>query len=238
MPHVQRAIVDLRGGRSPPDRPSAAVTAGEATRGACALRPAVRGTGVFGTLAPMAIELPPVDPALVEAAAALDIDAATAAPRRRSPRRSIAPTSSTTSRTRRSISDAEYDQLFRELVALETAYPELTTPDSPTQRVGGTPTGARSTRSATRGRCCRCRTRSATTSCGRSTRACARASACRPRPSRRPTCATSPSSRSTASRSASATSAAGSSRARPAATARPARTSRPTCGRSRSSRPG
>ena len=37
------------------------------------------------------------------------------------------------------ISDAEYDQLFRELVALETAFPVLRTPDSPTQRVGGAP---------------------------------------------------------------------------------------------------
>jgi DNA ligase (NAD+) len=39
------------------------------------------------------------------------------------------------------ISDAEYDQLFRELVALETAFPALITPESPTQQVGGTPTG-------------------------------------------------------------------------------------------------
>ncbi|MDR0563662.1 MAG: NAD-dependent DNA ligase LigA [Azoarcus sp.] len=37
------------------------------------------------------------------------------------------------------ISDAEYDSLFRELQALETAYPALVTPDSPTQRVGGKP---------------------------------------------------------------------------------------------------
>ncbi|HIC89957.1 MAG TPA: NAD-dependent DNA ligase LigA [Anaerolineae bacterium] len=37
------------------------------------------------------------------------------------------------------ISDAEYDALFRELVRLEEAYPELRTPDSPTQRVGGAP---------------------------------------------------------------------------------------------------
>ena len=37
------------------------------------------------------------------------------------------------------ISDAEYDQLFRELQALETAHPELRTPDSPTRRVGGQP---------------------------------------------------------------------------------------------------
>ena len=33
--------------------------------------------------------------------------------------------------------DAEYDRLFQELQALETAHPELLTPDSPTQRVGG-----------------------------------------------------------------------------------------------------
>ncbi|MEX1172967.1 MAG: NAD-dependent DNA ligase LigA, partial [Chloroflexota bacterium] len=39
------------------------------------------------------------------------------------------------------ISDAEYDQLFRQLVALEAAHPGLVTPESPTQRVGGTPTG-------------------------------------------------------------------------------------------------
>ena len=36
------------------------------------------------------------------------------------------------------ISDAEYDALFRELQALEERYPALRTPDSPTQRVGGT----------------------------------------------------------------------------------------------------
>jgi DNA ligase (NAD+) len=37
------------------------------------------------------------------------------------------------------ISDAEYDRLFRELLDLETEYPALQTPDSPTQRVGGAP---------------------------------------------------------------------------------------------------
>ncbi len=34
------------------------------------------------------------------------------------------------------ISDAEYDELFRELEELEKRFPELVTPDSPTQRVG------------------------------------------------------------------------------------------------------
>lgn len=40
------------------------------------------------------------------------------------------------------ISDAEYDRLFRELVALEEAHPDLRTPDSPTTRVGGPPAAA------------------------------------------------------------------------------------------------
>ncbi|HET9294712.1 MAG TPA: NAD-dependent DNA ligase LigA [Gemmatimonadales bacterium] len=37
------------------------------------------------------------------------------------------------------ISDVEYDRLFRELQALETAHPKLLTPDSPTQRLGAEP---------------------------------------------------------------------------------------------------
>lgn len=37
------------------------------------------------------------------------------------------------------VSDAEYDRLFDELLALEKDYPALITPDSPTQRVGATP---------------------------------------------------------------------------------------------------
>jgi len=35
------------------------------------------------------------------------------------------------------VPDAEYDRLFRELQALESVHPELLSPDSPTQRVGG-----------------------------------------------------------------------------------------------------
>jgi DNA ligase (NAD+) len=35
------------------------------------------------------------------------------------------------------ISDAEYDRMMRELIELETLHPELASPDSPTQRVGG-----------------------------------------------------------------------------------------------------
>jgi DNA ligase (NAD+) len=40
------------------------------------------------------------------------------------------------------LTDAEYDALFRELVELETEFPELITPASPTQRVGGPPSDA------------------------------------------------------------------------------------------------
>lgn len=40
------------------------------------------------------------------------------------------------------ISDAEYDRLMRELVVLESQYPDLITPDSPSQRVGGAPLDA------------------------------------------------------------------------------------------------
>src|SRR5262245_40536275 len=38
--------------------------------------------------------------------------------------------------SRPEISDAEYDELYRELVELEDRHPELVTPESPTQRVG------------------------------------------------------------------------------------------------------
>ena len=37
------------------------------------------------------------------------------------------------------ISDREYDALYAELKDLERQYPELITPDSPTQRISGTP---------------------------------------------------------------------------------------------------
>lgn len=40
------------------------------------------------------------------------------------------------------ISDAAFDRLFNELLTLESKYPDLITPDSPTQRVGGAPAEA------------------------------------------------------------------------------------------------
>ena len=39
------------------------------------------------------------------------------------------------------ITDAEYDTLFRELLELEAAHPELLNPDSPSQKVGSAPLG-------------------------------------------------------------------------------------------------
>jgi len=88
----------------------------------------------------MAIELPPVDPELVAAAAALDLEQATA--RHDDLAAQVVRANELYhEQDAPELSDAEYDQLFRQLVALETAYPQLTTPDSPTQHVGGTPTG-------------------------------------------------------------------------------------------------
>lgn len=43
---------------------------------------------------------------------------------------------------RPSVPDSEYDRLMNELIQIETDYPELRTPDSPTQRVGGAPLDA------------------------------------------------------------------------------------------------
>ncbi|HKG57272.1 MAG TPA: NAD-dependent DNA ligase LigA [Candidatus Limnocylindrales bacterium] len=82
----------------------------------------------------------PVDPALVAGMDALDTE--TAAARHASLADQV-------DRANRlyyqedapELTDAEYDALFRQLVALETAHPQLVTPDSPTQRVGGTPAG-------------------------------------------------------------------------------------------------
>jgi DNA ligase (NAD+) len=78
----------------------------------------------------------PVDAALVAAAEALTADAAVAR---------HAELAESIDRANRlyyqddapELADAEYDALFRELVALESAHPELITSDSPTQRVGG-----------------------------------------------------------------------------------------------------
>jgi DNA ligase (NAD+) len=88
----------------------------------------------------MTVQLPAVDQALVDAASALDIDRATA--RHRELAAAVARANVLYhEKDAPELSDAEYDQLFHELVALETAYPELITDDSPTQRVGGAPSG-------------------------------------------------------------------------------------------------
>ena len=40
---------------------------------------------------------------------------------------------------KKEIGDDKYDALLDELRAIEAAHPELVTPDSPTQRIGGEP---------------------------------------------------------------------------------------------------
>ena len=56
------------------------------------------------------------------------------------------------------IGDDQYDTLIDELRAIEAEHPELVTPDSPTQRIGGEPVSD-SRRCAIRSRCCRWPTR-------------------------------------------------------------------------------
>jgi len=76
-----------------------------------------------------------VDDALVAAAAALEVDAAAA-------RHAVLAVDLHRANTMYygqdapDLSDAEYDGLMRELIALETAFPALVTADSPSQRVG------------------------------------------------------------------------------------------------------
>jgi DNA ligase (NAD+) len=92
------------------------------------------------TTAPDAPDALPVDPALVEEASTLD--EATAGRRHEElGARLRSANEAYYVRDAPEITDAEYDVLMRELVALETAFPALVTPDSPTQRVGAAPGG-------------------------------------------------------------------------------------------------
>ncbi|MDO8484098.1 MAG: NAD-dependent DNA ligase LigA [Candidatus Limnocylindrales bacterium] len=83
----------------------------------------------------MTVQLPPVDPALVAEAAAL-APADAGARHTELVAQIVRANELYHVHDAPEISDAEYDQLFRRLVALESAHPELTTPESPTQRVG------------------------------------------------------------------------------------------------------
>ncbi|HEY8845845.1 MAG TPA: NAD-dependent DNA ligase LigA [Candidatus Limnocylindrales bacterium] len=77
----------------------------------------------------------PVDPALIAEAAALDEETATARHAELAMQIEAA-NKAYYEADAPELTDAEYDQLFRRLVALEAAYPALITPTSPTQRVG------------------------------------------------------------------------------------------------------
>ncbi len=82
----------------------------------------------------------PVDVALVENAAQLD--EATAARRHEELAEALRRANEAYyQRDAPEITDAEYDALMRELIAIETAFPALVTPDSPSQRVGAAPGG-------------------------------------------------------------------------------------------------
>jgi DNA ligase (NAD+) len=81
------------------------------------------------------IETLPVDEALVAEAAALEEDEATRRHAEIAARIDEANTAYYEADAP-ILPDAEWDQLFRRLVALETAWPALVTPNSPTQRVG------------------------------------------------------------------------------------------------------
>jgi len=81
------------------------------------------------------VESLPVDPALIADAAALEPDAAEARHADLTARIEAA-NQAYYEADAPVLSDADYDQLFRQLVALEAAWPALVTPESPTQRVG------------------------------------------------------------------------------------------------------
>lgn len=69
------------------------------------------------------------------------------------------------------LEDYEYDQLTRELKTIEAQFPQLVTPDSPTQHVGGTP-AASSARWPTLLKWKACRTLSRWMNCASLTSAC------------------------------------------------------------------
>src|SRR5205809_94118 len=81
----------------------------------------------------------PVDPALIDEAASLDEAAATKRHAELSERIEAA-NKAYYEEDAPTLSDADYDQMFRRLVAIEAAFPALVTPSSPTRRVG-TPQG-------------------------------------------------------------------------------------------------
>ena len=130
----------------------------------------------------------------------------------------------TTSRTRRSSPTPSTTSCSASWSRSRAPFPQLVTPDSPTQRVGGAPTGTPFDEVRHRRPMLSLGTRSAHDELRAFDARVRRGLGLPPPPSPPTCCGTSPSSRSTASRSRCATSAAASSRARRAATARPART--------------
>ena len=83
------------------------------------------------------------------------------------------------------IGDDEYDRLLDELRAIEREHPELLTPDSPTQRVGGEPVGRLREGASTSSRCSRSATCAPRRSCARGSSGCATTSRARASRTRR-----------------------------------------------------
>ena len=138
-----------------------------------------------------------------DARPACTIAQATRAERLRAASSRDARSRATTSLDAPTITDAEYDALFRELAGARSAHPELVTPDSPTQRVGGAPAAEFAPVTPPRADAvAQHRDRHDAAGAANSTRACARRSSSRPTRRRSSTW---PSPSSTASRSACAT---------------------------------
>ena len=92
-------------------------------------------TDVADAEAALGLDGLPVDRALIDEAAALPEEAATARHAELAEQIEAA-NKAYYEADAPVLTDAEYDQLFRRLVALEAAFPALVTPSSPTQRVG------------------------------------------------------------------------------------------------------
>ena len=151
--------------------------------------------------------------------------------RRRAPERARAPQPRLLRSGRPEIGDDDYDALLNELREIEAENPELRTPDSPTQRVGGASRSTSSSRSSTPSRCSRSATPATRRSCAPGRTGSATCSSASTSPPPRFGYVTEPKidglaiSLDLRGRQAS-------SAARPAATAASARTSPTTCGRS------
>ena len=138
VPGRDDAGVPVASGDADPPAPATAGQADFVARGAAGRAGGDATQAGSASDAPGPDALLPVDPALVAAAHAGGLEVA------RARRAKLVPAIERANRLyyvddAPELTDAEYDALFRELVAIEAAFLEVATPDSPTRRVGGTP---------------------------------------------------------------------------------------------------